>query len=78
MSPRKTHHVVPNRKGDWDSKKGGGAKSIKHFDRKDDAKAFTRKISQNQKGELLIHGRDGKIQKSDSHGGNPCPSKDNN
>jgi hypothetical protein len=76
MAPRKTHHVVPNPGGGWDSKKGGGIKSIKHFDRKDEAIIFTRKISQNQDSELVIHGKDGKIQQSDSHGNDPCPPKD--
>lgn len=76
MAPRKTHHVVPNPGGGWDSKKGGGIKSIKHFDRMDEAIIFTRKISQNQDSELVIHGKDGKIQQSDSHGNDPCPPKD--
>ena len=77
MSPRKTHHVVHNPKGGWDSKKGGGSKAIKHFDRKEDAIDYTREISQNQGSELVIHGRDGKVQFSDSHGHDPCPPKDN-
>lgn len=76
MAPRKTHHVVPSSGGGWDSKKGGGIMSIKHFDRKDEAIIFTRKISQNQDSELVIHGKDGKIQQSDSHGNDPCPPKD--
>ncbi len=68
MANRKTHHVVPNPKGCWDSKKGGGIKSIKHSDLKEEAIKFTRKMSQNQSAELIIYGQDGKIQKSDSHG----------
>ncbi len=73
---RKTHHVVPNPKGGWDVKKGGGEKSIKHFDKKQDAVDNGREISRNQRSEFLIHGRDGKIQQSDSHGNDPCPPKD--
>jgi hypothetical protein len=76
MAPRKSHHVVHSTDGGWDSKKGGSPKAIKHFDRKEDAIDFTRKISQNQNSELVIHGRDGKIQKSDSHGNDPCPPED--
>lgn len=52
-----------------------GSKLIKHDDRKDDAEARARKISQNQGSELVIHGRDGKIQRSDSHGNDPYPPK---
>jgi hypothetical protein len=76
MSPRKTHHVVPSPKGGWDSIKGGGEKAIKHFERKQDAVDFTRKISQNQGSELIIHDRRGRIQKSDSHGNDPNPPRD--
>ncbi len=76
MEPRKSHHVVHNPEGGWDSKKGGSPKAIKHFDIKEDAIDYTRKISQNQNTELVIHGRDGKIQKSDSHGNDPCPPED--
>lgn len=75
MAKRREHHVVPNADGGWDIKKGGGSKLIKHYDRKDDAEARARKISQNQGSELVIHGRDGKIQRSDSHGNDPYPPK---
>lgn len=75
MAKRREHHVVPSADGGWDIKKGGGSKSIKHYDRKDDAEARARKISQNQGSELVIHGRDGKIQRSDSHGNDPYPPK---
>lgn len=75
---RKTHHVVPNQDGGWDVKKGGGEKSIKHFDRKQDAVDHGREISKNQGSELVIHKKDGTIQKSDSHGGDPCPPRDEN
>ena len=75
---RKTHHVVPNHEGGWDVKKGGGERSIKHFDKKDDAVDKARDISRNQNSELVIHKKDGTIQKADSHGGDPCPPKDKN
>jgi hypothetical protein len=74
---RKSHHVVPNKdKGGWDIKKGGGERSIKHTDTKKDAVDIARGISQKQQSELVIHKQDGTIQKSDSHGGDPCPPKD--
>lgn len=73
---RKTHHVVPDPEGGWDVKKGGATKSSKHFDNKQNAVDWGRQVSRNQKSEFLIHGRDGKIQQSDSHGGDPNPPKD--
>jgi hypothetical protein len=34
------------------------------------------KIAKNQKVELYIHGKDGKIQNKNSYGKVPCPMKD--
>ncbi|NLZ68441.1 MAG: DUF2188 domain-containing protein [Spirochaetales bacterium] len=74
--PRKEHHVVPNQKGGWDVKKEGAKKSSVHTDTKKDAVDKGRSISKNQRSEFIVHGKDGKIQKSDSHGNDPCPPKD--
>lgn len=73
---RKTHHVIPNSKGGWNIKRGGANRASDHFSRKTDAINRAREISRQQKTELVIHNRDGKISRSDSHGGDPCPPKD--
>ncbi len=73
MPKKKTTHVVPNKDGGWDIKKGGQAKPISHHRTKDPAIDNARRISRIEKSELYIHGRDGKIQKKDSHGGDPHP-----
>lgn len=75
MAKLKTHHVVHNPKGGWDVKKGGSDKASKHFDKKDDAVDVGREISKNQKTEFFIHGKNGQIQKRDSHGNDPVSSK---
>lgn len=67
----KTHHVVPNPKGGWDVKVGGGEKAIQHHDTKKPAIDNARDISRNQGSELLIHNKDGKISQKDSHGNDP-------
>lgn len=72
---RKTHHVVPASNGGWNVKKGGADKASKHFDNKADAVDWGRIVSQNQETEFLIHGKDGKIQSSDSHGPDTYPPK---
>lgn len=74
--PRRTHHVVPNSSGGWDVKKGGAERASGHFDTKREAEIAGRQISQNQSTEFVIHGRDGVIQRSDSHGRDPNPPKD--
>ena len=73
---RKTHHVVLKSEGGWDVKKGGGEKAIKHFDKKEDAIDYGQGVSRNQGSELIVHRKDGKIQNSDSHGGDPFPPRD--
>lgn len=72
---KKTHHIVPNPNGGWDVKKGGAEKASNHFDKKTDAVDKGREISQNQKSEFYIHGKDGKIQSKDSHGNDPNPPR---
>ena len=72
---RETHHVVHNSNGGWDVKRGGGQRSSGHYETKKQAVDAGRKISQNQKTELVIHGMNGRIQSSDSHGNDPCPPK---
>ena len=75
--PRDTHHVVPNSdRGGWDVKRGGSERASAHADTKAEAEKTAREISRNQQTELVIHGQDGKIQRSDSHGNDPCPPKD--
>lgn len=72
---RKTHHVVPNPRGGWDVKRGGSEKAAVHTDTKKEAVDRGREISRNQGTEFVIHGIDGRIQQSDSHGNDPHPPK---
>lgn len=71
----KTHHVVPNPRGGWDVKRGGADRASSHHDTKREAVDRGREISRNQKSELRIHNRDGRIARSDSHGNDPFPPK---
>ena len=73
--PKKSgsHHVVPNADGSWDVKKGGSSRASGHFDTKQEAIDVGREISRNQGTEFFIHGKDGKIQRKDSHGNDPFP-----
>ncbi len=75
MPRMKTHHVVPNRNGGWDVKKGGAGYVIKNFNTKKEAEKFARQISRKERTELVIHGLDGKIQRKDSHGHDPRRTK---
>ena len=46
-------------------------------DTKKDAVEAAREIARNNHSELVIHGRDGRIQDKDSYGNDPHPPKDN-
>ena len=57
-------------------KKGGSDRASKHFNNKDDAISFAKKVSQNQNTELVVHRKDGTIQNPNSYGGDPLPPRD--
>lgn len=73
---KEQHHVVPNANGGWDIKKSGAQRVSAHANTKAAAVKVGRAISSNQRTELVIHGKDGRIQRSDSHGNDPCPPRD--
>lgn len=72
---RKSHHVVPFSKG-WSVRKGGAKKASKTFDNKKAATDYARKVSKNQKSELVIHKKDGTINRKESYSRDPFPPKD--
>ena len=71
----KNQHVVPSKNNGWDVKGEGNTKATKHFDTKKAALAYAREISNNQKSELIIHNKDGRISQKDSHGPDSHPPK---
>ena len=70
----KEHYVVSNREGGWDVIRGSALKALKHFDTKKDAVAYGQQVSRNQKTELVIHHKNGKIQHA--NGGRPKEKSD--
>jgi len=73
---RKTQHVVPAKQGGWNVKKGGATKATVHTSTKAEAEKIAKELAKKQKAELVIHGKDGKIQNANSYGNDPCPPKD--
>lgn len=73
--PRKTTHVVPHPNG-WAVKSGGSSKAYRVTSTQAEATQIARTVSQNKKGELLVHGTNGRIRKASSHGGDPIPPRD--
>jgi Uncharacterized protein conserved in bacteria (DUF2188) len=60
----KTHHVVPNPKGGWSVKKGGATKASRTFLEKQSAVNYAKKVSKKSNTHLVVHKRDGTIQRS--------------
>jgi uncharacterized protein YdaT len=76
MSKKVTHHVVKSPDGGWDVKKGGATRKSGNFETKKEAVSWAREVSKNQGSELIIHKKDGRIQRTDSHGNDPMPPRD--
>lgn len=74
MSNKRNQHVVPHSEG-WAVRGAGSQRATEVFDTKAEAVHRGREIAQNQQTELVIHGRDGVIQSSDSHGHDPFPPR---
>lgn len=69
------HHLVRNPWDGWDVKRVGAGWSSAHAQTKQDAETIGREISRNMGTEFVIHGKNGKIQQSDSHGHDPFPPR---
>jgi hypothetical protein len=71
---KKGQHVVPSDNG-WALRKAGSAKVTRTFATQTEAIAAAIKIAKNQKTELYIHGRNGRIRERNSYGSDPHPPK---
>ena len=68
-------HVVPYN-GDWAVKKEGIKQPVSLHHKKANAEIKAVQLGKKDKVEVVYHGKDGKIQDSDSYGNDPCPPKD--
>ena len=75
MGKRKEYHVVPGNDG-WNVVRNNANRVSCHTEMKANAVAKARQLSQNSKSELIVHGRDGRIQYANSYGNDPYPPKD--
>jgi Uncharacterized protein conserved in bacteria (DUF2188) len=67
-------HVVPSG-GGWSVRRAGAAKASNTFATQDQAITRARELARNQKTELYIHGKDGRIRERNSYGADPHPPK---
>jgi hypothetical protein len=71
---RKGQHVVPSN-GGWAVRKAGSARATSTHATQEEAISAATEIARNQKTELYIHGRDGRIRERNSYGQDPHPPK---
>ncbi len=74
MTRQRNQHVVPTKDG-WAVKRAGSPKATKVFDTQQEAIERGREIAKNQRSELLIHGRDGRIREKNTYGRDHYPPK---
>jgi len=71
---RKGQHVVPQ-SGKWSVKKAGSSRATSTHTTQAEAIQVATEIAKNQRTELYIHGRDGRIRERNSFGADPHPPK---
>lgn len=69
-----SQHVVP-KGGGWAVKKSSAARASKLFDTQKEAITYGKTVAANNKSELFIHGRDGRIRERNSYGKDNFPPK---
>lgn len=75
MSKSKRIHVTPRPEG-WAVQREKGDRASALTDTKAEAEKIARDLAKKDEGEVIIHGKDGKIQDSDSYGNDPNPPHD--
>ncbi|CAM3103148.1 DUF2188 domain-containing protein [Cupriavidus taiwanensis] len=73
--PKKDIHVVPHKDG-WATRREGATRVGVVAPTKADALSIGRDQARRDKVELVVHGRNGRIQDSDSYGNDPFPPRD--
>jgi len=72
MSDRRVYDVSPDGEGGWDVKRRGEDRATRNFDNKDEAIESARSnVRSVDKGQIVIRGRDGKIQREHTYGNDP-------
>ena len=72
MTSKRNQHVVPTKDG-WAVRPACSPRATKVFGTQREAIERGREIARNQRSELLIHGRDGRIREKSTYGRDPYP-----
>jgi hypothetical protein len=74
MTARRGQHVVPSEAG-WSVRKSGASRATRTFATQQDAIDAATRIARNQRTEVYVHGRDGRIRERNSYGTDPNPPR---
>ena len=75
MGNRKEYHVIKDEKG-WKVIKNNSSRASARASTKEEALKKATSLSKTAKAELIIHGKDARIQNANSFGNDPHPPKD--
>lgn len=75
MAKRSNLHVVQRQSG-WAVRREAASRDSSHHSTQLAAIDQAREQAIGERGEVFIHGLDGKIRDRDSYGNDPCPPKD--
>jgi len=75
MARPKPIHVTPDSKGGWRAEREGSNRAIATGDNKEPVVDRARGVARNEKGSVVIHGRNGRIQEERTYGPDPYPPK---
>ena len=68
-------HVVPREDG-WAVQSEGSSRAASRHDTQREAAEAAKEMARNKRGELVIHGRDGRIRERNSYGSDPLPPRE--
>ena len=72
----KTQRVTPRPEGGWQHKGDGNERATRVTQTQKEAIESAVEVAKRQGGEVVVHGKDGKIRSKDSYGNDPNPPKD--
>ena len=76
MAKKSNPHVVRHPDGGWAVRREGADRASSRHRTQRDAIDRAREMAKDIRGEVVIHGRDGKIRDKDSYGNDPFPPRD--
>ena len=76
MGKGKNQWVSPTQNGNWKVHGEKSKKATAIYETQKEAEARAREIAINQKSEVIVQGKNGRIRSKDSYGNDPCPPLD--